>query len=672
MSLAELAEAKLAGSCITVEEAKYAGIKILEGSKVEGLFAGAQKAGALQINYLTPEGKPTGFYRVRYLEKLPGLRGQAAKPLRYQQPPNTAPGVYFPRVKGVNWMSYLADESNPIIITEGELKALCATVRGMPTIALGGVWSFKSAKEGRSLLEDLEAIPWKDRTVYVVYDSDAVSNPKVVQAAVGLATTLGERGAAVFDAGIPQIGDTKTGLDDYLFARSNADFVKLLDVSEPFEEVLVLHRFNQEYLYIKTLDAVVELSNRQMYAASAFRSTVAANQKYDRRKTNAQGQTVLERRSAAKDWLEWPNRAQAEKVDYAPGEGYLVYPGPRYNTWRGWGAEPKKGDVRPWQELLQFVTNGAEPEAIKYLEQWFAYPIAHPGAKLFSSVAIWGVGTGTGKTLMGESMLEIYGEHGGIVGQDQLQSPYSSWLDNRQFILGDEITGSESRHHADKLKGLITSKTITINKKYVPEYDLPNRVNFYFTSNHPDAFFLERRDRRFLVFEAPYVGLSNDFYRKYVDWLRNKGGKHFLMYHLAHLDLGGFDPAEAPPETAAKRSMIEENLSELGVWVDQLKSDADRILTRFNFSTKREIFSSQELLMFFDPENAKKISSNGMGRELKRAGFMKVNKQVPLKTNAGTARFYAIRNTGKWMMATTSACIDHINKHALFTESKKK
>ena len=45
-------------------------------------------------------------------------------------------------------------------------------------------------KGQRELLPELAAIPWTGRVVYVIYDSDAVSNPGVCRAEFALARAL--------------------------------------------------------------------------------------------------------------------------------------------------------------------------------------------------------------------------------------------------------------------------------------------------------------------------------------------------------------------------------------------------------------------------------------------------------------------------------------------------
>ena len=65
----------------------------------------------------------------------------------------------------------LPDPSRELLLTEGERKSLCASQHGFPCIGLVGVLGWKE-KNRQSLLPALERIAWKDRPVYIAFDSD--------------------------------------------------------------------------------------------------------------------------------------------------------------------------------------------------------------------------------------------------------------------------------------------------------------------------------------------------------------------------------------------------------------------------------------------------------------------------------------------------------------------
>jgi hypothetical protein len=95
---------------------------------------------------------------------------------------------------------------------------------------------------------------------------------------------------------------------------------------------------------------------------------------------------------------------------------------------------------------------------------------------------------------------KIYGQNFIKIKSKDLYDTW--WAENRQFVLGDEISGSDKRAEADMMKAMITQEEVNINIKYIPQFSIPDCVNYYLTSNHADALFLEDEDRRFFVHEV--------------------------------------------------------------------------------------------------------------------------------------------------------------------------
>jgi hypothetical protein len=136
----------------------------------------------------------------------------------------------------------LAEPGTPILVTEGEKKAARADQDGFPCIGLSGVWSWmkKRPRDARGtgtgpykLLDALAAIDWTNRLVYIVFDSDAVTNTNVQDAERRLADALSLAGANVKIARLPAgRDDAKCGLDDFLLANGADALRELLAKAE--------------------------------------------------------------------------------------------------------------------------------------------------------------------------------------------------------------------------------------------------------------------------------------------------------------------------------------------------------------------------------------------------------------------------------------------------------
>lgn len=170
------------------------------------------------IPYFGLDGKRADHYRIRVLENGSSARTDEQ---RYIQPRNSGNRVYIPPLfADYDWIT---DTSVRIFLTEGEKKALAASQMGVVTLGLGGVYSWRSngfrlprsavkiedgpktksvwvdAEEAKSIVDrvapEMTKIEWKGRLVYLAFDSDFETNPKVRQAAYDLCTYLEAQGA---------------------------------------------------------------------------------------------------------------------------------------------------------------------------------------------------------------------------------------------------------------------------------------------------------------------------------------------------------------------------------------------------------------------------------------------------------------------------------------------
>jgi hypothetical protein len=615
-----------------------------------------EKAPGFVIPYFDTSGRKTKFFRYRYLAQPPRNGFDALtkkKPLRYAQPPNTVNELYLPPL--VDWKKVAKDKTLPILMTEGEMKAACGTLNTpYPTIGLGGVWCWKSAKARQPMLEQFDEFDWDGRPVYIVYDSDAKTNPMVIQAENALAQALTARGAEPHVSRLPPLADgAKCGLDDYLLEHDVEDLEELLESSEPWRAAKELHQLNEEVIYVQDPGFVVRVDTLQKMSPQAFISHHYAPRVFWEEQVSAQGKVTMVKKSAPKEWIAWPSRAEVRGMTYAPGLDRITEHG-KLNVWPGWACEPQAGDVSLWTQLLDHLFSG-HPEERKWIEQWLAWPLQHPGDKMYTYVLMWGLRHGTGKSLIGYSMKQIYGSNWTEIKNKHLEAGHNEWAENKQFVMGDELMIGDKRGMGDQVKGLVTQEDMRINVKYIPSYVVPDLINYYFTSNHPDSFFLEDDDRRAWVYEVTCNPMEDSFYAKYERWMRadkydNAKGPSALFHHLLNVDTSDFNPRARAPMTSAKREMVQTGRSDLGDWVHRLKEDPDSVLRMGTEVVKFALWRAEDLLRLFDPEARSRVTANGLSRELKRQGFVKAAGGAPLRTKQdGQLRAWIVRPTPRYI-----------------------
>jgi hypothetical protein len=610
------------------------------------------------IPYFDLKGRPTKFWRARFVvdtrKGFDVLAGRKA--LRYVQPANSVTEAYLPPL-GVDWTAIARNADEPLVITEGELKAACAVRHGFRTIGLGGVWSFQSTKHNTALLPIFHEFALSGRMVYICFDSDAATNPNVVAAERRLAERLLECGAVVHVVRLkPGKSGQKMGLDDFIVEYGPGDFQTLLDTAQEYEGSEVLHELNECVVYVRNPGLVWDHRLGTRMSPSGFVQHHYSDWVYTERVKGAKSDRLVEVRAAEK-WLKWPARAAVDGLSFAPGQDRITQDN-KLNLWTGWGVPdgPMEGDVSPWHHLLDHLFQD-EHEARQWFERWCAYPLQYPGAKMATAAVLWGVVHGSGKTLVGHTLMRIYGKHATEINDDALDDERREWAENMQFVLADDITARGDRRFMRRLMTMITQKLLRLNPKYVPSYTVEDVINYYFTSNEPDAIYMDDQDRRFFVHEVR-AGKYKD-YKDYVAWRDSVSGIAALWYYLLHLDLGDFDPQAPAPMTTAKSTMIELGKSELGAWVRELRDNADAVLDKYKL--QGDLFSAQELYALYDSAGDKRASVNALARELKRAGLPTAGgpDSKIKRPDGSTLRVYAVRNIDKWLKASWKEACEH-------------
>lgn len=645
---AMLADLKRSG--LTTDDAKKLGYKVLTGKQTKERTD--FDAASYLIPYYDITGKLTDFWRVRYLEEVRGPFGAIKKkPPRYSQSRGTLPRFYFPKNVPTTWRAIAKNPKVGLIITEGEKKAAAACKNELPTISVGGVWAWRSKKHGLPTIPDFKLIQWEDRDVRLCFDNDLMTNPLVIGALNALAHELTSRGAKVYITYLPK-GPGKIGLDDYLLKRSPEGFAKLKN--DAYAESAELWSFNTDVCYVRKLKAFYCFSLRVFFKTKTELLTAYERLSYQVPKANGEGFKTM---YTAAEWCKWAQRQEYEDIVFIPGEEIIV--NDKINTWEGWPIEPKEGNVKPFYDLLTFVF-ASEPTLMTWFLQWAAYPLQHPGAKVLNAILIHSRTTGMGKSFIGLILRDIYGPANSItIEQDQLHSDNNYWAASKQFILGEEITGTDSRKDADRIKNMITRETVNINIKYQPQYVLNDCANYFLTSNHVDALFLDEHDRRVVVHEIPALPREQKFYERIDKWRKHEGPA-YLFYHLLNdIDTSGFNPRSPAPVTQAKRDMVDLSKSDLDLAVDELRSNPEHVLRFQKIAIPQDLLTTTQLVAFLFPTGDRVITAIATSKALRRAGF----RQRVIKTKQGTKKLWAARNTNKWTRATSAEWCEHFNEN---------
>lgn len=227
----------------------------------------------------------------------------------------------------------------------------------------------------------------------------------------------------------------------------------------------------------------------------------------------------------------------------------------KLNLYRGFAVEPSK-DARCDRliELLAYLC-GDDVNVFEWVLKWLALPLKRPGAKMQTALILRGK-EGAGKNLFFGAVRDIYGRHGGVITQRELEDRFNLWMSAKLFMIANEVvTRQEMGHQRGFIKHLITEPEIWVNRKNKDARCERNHMNIVFFSNEDQPMQIGPDDRRMVVIDTP-PKREKKFYQEVLAELR-AGGAAALHQYLLDIDLEGFDESAEPIETEAKRKLIE-------------------------------------------------------------------------------------------------------------------
>lgn len=574
----------LARSGIAPEQAEGAGI--FDVPDASCVYPDFKPLPALIIPYFAADGAPVTFERegethhfcrVRYTEAPAETHGfMRKKPLRYSQPAHSGVFAYFPQVEGVNWAEIAADPTVPLVITEGEKKALAATIALAPTIALGGVFNF--LRDG-ALLPELEAFQWRARDVWVAFDSDAAMNPNIQYAEARLVEELlRKRGANVYLVRIPPEGDDKVGLDDYLVKHGAAKLQGVFEATPPLGTVdAAVVEMNRYVAWIEHDGAIYDLQTRKFVQKSNFlQGSVYSSSKVLIPVVTGRKPGVKELQ-VSRVWLNHPHAQRYADLLFRPGEPETLPAeggGVALNVWHGWG-EIGDGDVAPWLELSAHLFSRLKPDLRNLPIRLMAYKVQNPAEKVPLALVLLGE-QGCGKSLWAECLREAMAPYGVELGSKDLDSPFQGWLERSLLAVINEAEGDDLFNARHRMKALISDVVRPMNEKYRVARNVRTYTQYILTANERRVGAYSNDDRRMVVVACPKKR-EPAFYDRISVWKRAGGPKHLLGYLLRY-DLNDWRPPATAPMTPEKHMAYMESLTPAQRLAEDMRTASEHAL----------------------------------------------------------------------------------------------
>lgn len=286
--------------------------------------------------------------------------------------------------------------------------------------------------------------------------------------------------------------------------------------------------------------------------------------------------------------------AQAAKrrtrgVLYAPGD-LIMLPSqnsslPIFNLWRPTThgqVTVSMAQAKPWLDHVEFIM-GSRFESERFIK-WCAFVAQHPECKPnwhFLIMSIQGFGK---DTLVQPVKLAVGDGNWKETLIFKLSEPFNAVIETKLLIVGETRQsnyGFTSAHDVGtRLKELLARppETLTINKKHMQPYEIPNRVAVILFSNEENPLYLERGQRRVhVVNRRDAKSEPPGYYQNLWAWLK-QGGDELAASYLLHYALTEADKQEfiggVAPSSAAKIELEHLNIHPALSALEELLADA--------------------------------------------------------------------------------------------------
>ena len=294
--------------------------------------------------------------------------------------------------------------------------------------------------------------------------------------------------------------------------------------------------------------------------------------------------------NVANFFLRQPDRIEVFDLTYAPGDPvFVAVARPRHAQLQPLEGDDDLGPARRPERrsrsgsitLRSFL--GSDQERDRFLK-WCAFVAQHPELKpnwhfLVISKAGLGQGHDDGPAQAGGRRQEPHRHP--LLRPDRTFNP---WAERKLVIVGETARSSSPFATAtevnNRLKPLLAQPPteLTINRKNVRQYEIPNRCAVIMFSNDPNPLYLERNSRRVHVINRlGETARDQSYYEGVHKWLED-GGAELCAAHLLTLPLTDAEIAEfkggVAPSTPDKVELEEQNVQPQQAALEDLIRDA--------------------------------------------------------------------------------------------------
>jgi hypothetical protein len=155
-------------------------------------------------------------------------------------------------------------------------------------------------------------------------------------------------------------------------------------------------------------------------------------------------------------------------------------------------------------KVAMFGGNKGRHMGEMYMQIIYLYP-----RQILPILALVSLMRGTGKSTFGDWLNAIFADNVANLNPNNISSNFSSSYATKNIIMIEE-TKFEKSQDLEKLKAISTQKTMTVNTKFVAEYQVAFFGKIILFSNHEDRFVMvDDEEIRYWVNKIPQITVEN-------------------------------------------------------------------------------------------------------------------------------------------------------------------
>ena len=241
----------------------------------------------------------------------------------------------------------------------------------------------------------------------------------------------------------------------------------------------------------------------------------------------------------------WKNQAThvIDEIAFSPRK----LPDTTLNYWIPPLINPQIGQWDLIRSYLKDVICDGDAQIYDYLIKYLAHMVQHPEEKPGVMIILLGR-QGTGKGMFFQLLAKIWSRSTLLLSDiSQVVGQFNAALERSYVICMDEAIFSGDRKSQDRLKSLVTEKTLRIEQKYQPSRSIESIHRIFAASNHHHFSQTESDDRRSLFIRVSTSHQNDHIYFSQLSTaIKDDAVIGAVLKHLIDLDLGAFNIRSRP------------------------------------------------------------------------------------------------------------------------------